>query len=98
MFRKRGILSAGLMLAVVFNWTAIPVVQAQSGAIPRATVIKLILNTDLSTAKTEQGDKFTATVAQDVVSNGATLIRHGAVVNGTVTQVQIGRASCRERV
>ena len=54
---------------------------------PRDTVVKLVLNNGLSTKDTNVGDKFTATVAE-VIVGGRTIVRHGAVVDGTVTQVE----------
>src|SRR5262245_28376376 len=79
--------SVFLVGALVLTLSIAPLLQAQS-AVPRDTVVKLILNNRLGTKDTNIGDKFTATVAEDVVVDGRTLIRHGAVVDGTVTQVE----------
>ena len=85
---NKAMVSTALVLALVFNPSWVPALSAaQSSVIPQGTVIRLVLNHDLSTASMEQGDKFTATVTEDVVRNGLVLIRQGAVVNGTVAEV-----------
>ena len=82
--------SVFVAIALALSLAATPLVQAAqtTATVPRDTVVKLILNNRLSTKDTNVGDKFTATVAEDIVVDGRTVIRHGAVVDGTVTQVE----------
>ncbi len=74
-----------MLLVVLF---AAPPLRAQSNVVPRGTALKLILSETLSSKETDAGDRFRATVAEDVVVDGRTLIRRGAAVRGTVTQVE----------
>jgi len=79
-----------VVAALVINLSITPTLfaAAQTRVVPRGTVLKLILDDRLSTKDTEVGDMFKATVAEDVNVSGRTLIRHGDVVEGTVTQVE----------
>ena len=67
---------------------ATPSFGAQSNVVPRGTTLKLILSDTLSSKENDRGDRFRATVAEDVVVNGRVLIRHGATVRGALTQVE----------
>lgn len=88
MLTKHGT-SVLLALALVLNLAMVPALQAaQAPVVPRDTVLKLVLNDSLSTKDTKVGDRFTATLAEDVVVDGRTMLRRGATVQGTVTQVE----------
>jgi hypothetical protein len=87
-FNKSGI-SVFIALYLAASMSLAPALQAQTTqVVPRDTEMKLVLNQQLSTKDTEEGQKFTATVAEDVLANGRVLIRHGASVHGTVTEVE----------
>jgi hypothetical protein len=75
-----------LVVSLVFAGTA--PAFAQSRIVPRGTVLNLILDTSLDSEDAQVGDKFTATVAKDVVEDGITVIRRGVTVSGRVTQVE----------
>jgi len=87
MFERRGSLSLFISVVLLTSLVWLPVAQAQS-RIPRGTDIKLILNNGISTKTANQGDKFTATVAENVVEGGRIMIREGATLHGTVTKVE----------
>jgi hypothetical protein len=87
-FNKSGI-SVFIALYLAASMSLAPALQAQTTqVVPRDAEMKLVLNQQLSTKDTEEGQKFTATVAEDVLANGRVLIRHGATVHGTVTEVE----------
>ena len=60
--------------------------------IPAGTHIVVSLGQTISSKTAQVGDRFSATVAEPVVVNGATLIRAGAPATGTVTDAKaLGR-------
>jgi hypothetical protein len=86
-FNQSGIsVFLAVWLGVVMSLS--PSLMAQSQVVPRGTTLKLILNDNLSTKETNVGDKFHATVAEDVTADGRVMIQHGATVQGTVTEVE----------
>jgi hypothetical protein len=81
-------MSVCLVFALVISMTISPALVAQSHVVPRGTTLKLILNEDLSTEENEVGDRFSATLAEDVRLDERTLIRRGATVEGTITELE----------
>jgi hypothetical protein len=55
--------------------------------VAQGTEIRLKLQNNLTTASTHAGDKFTATVVQDVIVDNQLVIPAGTTVNGTVSAV-----------
>jgi hypothetical protein len=81
--------SALLAVALAVNLAFVPALMAQQReVVPRATTLRLILNDSLHTDENEVGDRFRATLADDVRVEGSTLIRQGALVEGTITQLE----------
>jgi hypothetical protein len=78
-----------LALTLCANTLFTPVISAaQTQNVPRGTRLKVILNNDLSTKTTDEGDQFEATVAEAVRVDGRTLIPRGSTIEGTVTEVE----------
>jgi hypothetical protein len=77
-----------LVLATLLFAQQPPLFAQQAPIVPRDAVIRLVLNDHLSTKESDVGDRFSATVAEDVSVNGRVLVRHGATVQGTVTEVE----------
>jgi hypothetical protein len=60
--------------------------------LPEGTTIRVRLDTDLGSKISNEGDTFSATVADDVEVNGRTVIEKGARADGTVTDAKaLGR-------
>ena len=60
--------------------------------LPAGTRVRVRLDQDLGSKISHAGDAFTATVADDVVVNGQTVIPHGARAEGTVIDARpLGR-------
>ena len=87
LYRQATSLLLVLSLMLVPTWVQTANAQSSS-VVPRNTVLKVLLNEGLSTKTTEEGDPFTATVAEDVRVDGRVLIRRGAEIQGTVTEVE----------
>lgn len=84
-----GLLSAS-PVSFAQTTTARPALTAPTpagNALPSGTVIKMKLETGVSTAVSKVGDGFTGRVTEDVVHNGATVIPVGASIAGTLTKV-----------
>lgn len=82
-------ISVCLTFALVANLLLVPIASsAPPQTVPRDTTLRLILNEDLSSKTTDEGDKFRATVAEDVRVNNRTVIPRGAIVEGTVSEVE----------
>src|SRR3954463_14625623 len=65
---------------------------AQGRDIAKGTEIKAVLDTPLSTKTSKVGDRFTATVAQDVKGvNGSVGIPAGSKIEGEVSEVEQGK-------
>src|SRR3954468_23779884 len=65
---------------------------AQGRDIGKGTEIKAVLDTPLSTKTSKVGDRFTATVAQDVKGvNGSVGIPAGSKIEGEVSEVEQGK-------
>lgn len=60
------------------------------GTVAYGTTIRVRLLDRLSTSYSNQGDKFRATVASDVLQDGQVLIPAGSVIDGSVAQVSTG--------
>ena len=56
--------------------------------LPAGTHLRVRLDSDLSSGTSHPGDSFTATVADDVVVNGQTIIPRGARAEGTVVDAK----------
>ena len=65
------------------------------GTLAYGTTIRARLLNRLSTAYSNQGDKFRATVASDVLQDGQVLIPAGSEIEGSVAQVSTGRFAGR---
>ena len=66
--------------------------QPQVVDLPTGTQIRVRLDEDLGSKISQPGDSFSATVADDVVVNGQTVIAHGARADGTVIDAKpLGR-------
>jgi len=60
--------------------------------LPTGTRIRVRLDEDLGSKISQPGDSFTATVSDDVVVNGQTIIAHGSRADGTVIDAKpLGR-------
>jgi hypothetical protein len=82
-------ISALLPVALAVNLSLAPALMAQQRAVvPRDTTLRLILNDSLHTDRNEAGDRFRGTLAEDVRVDGSTLIRKGAQVDGTITELE----------
>jgi hypothetical protein len=65
---------------------------AQGRDVPKGAEIRATLDTPLSSKTSKVGDRFTATVAQDVKGvNGSVGIPAGSKLNGEVTEVEQGK-------
>lgn len=60
--------------------------------LPEGTMIRVHLQTLLSTAYSRRGDEFRSTVASDVLQDGQVLIPAGAEIDGRVVDVSSGTA------
>jgi len=58
--------------------------------VPAGTILSVRINEAVGSKENKAGDKFTASVAQPVVSKGQTLIPSGSAVAGVVEQAQQG--------
>jgi len=58
--------------------------------LPAGTVLSIRTNEAIGSKGSKAGDKFTASIAQPVVSNGQTLIPSGSAVAGVVEQAEQG--------
>ncbi len=56
--------------------------------IPSGSILPVRITQTLDSATTQQGQTFSGTIASDVVIEGATVLRQGANVSGSVTAVQ----------
>src|SRR5438128_134181 len=56
--------------------------------VPAGTWITVRVNQPLSSDHNQQGDAFTATLAQPLVANGRVLARRGQTVGGVVAEAQ----------
>lgn len=56
--------------------------------LPEGTSIRVRLDTDLGSKISQPGDSFTATVADDVIAHGQTVIPRGAQAEGTVVDAK----------
>src|SRR5690606_21676955 len=88
MILNREVISVFIALALVFNLAAPAAFAQQDRVVPRDTVIRVLLQDDLSTKDTEVGEDFEAVVAEDVRVDNRVLIRQGDVIEGTVTEVE----------
>jgi hypothetical protein len=62
------------------------------GEIAEGTMIRVRLDTSLSTSQSEKGEVFKSHVASDVLQDGQVLIPAGAEIDGRVVEVSEGRA------
>src|SRR5579872_3698716 len=79
------------------RWTVLVMLLAAfaaAQAIPANTTVKVILNQAISSDKAKTGDKFSGTLADDLIVNNKTIAKKGDAVAGTVTYVKAsGRLS-----
>src|SRR5262245_52129686 len=61
--------------------------STEAGSLPPGTVIRMKLETGVSTAVNKVGDAFAGRVTEDVNFNGNTVIPVGSSIKGTVTKV-----------
>lgn len=62
------------------------------GVLAPGATIRVHLMTELSTARSEEGEAFRSKVASDVLQNGQVLIPTGAEIDGRVVDVSMGHA------
>jgi len=93
-FRKALALTLASLLAMApmgvaqqRNNTEPRLTQAMPGILPSGTVIKIKLETGVSTAVNKVGDGFSGRVTEDVIYQGATVIPVGSSLAGVVTKV-----------
>lgn len=90
-FNRNGIsvfLAVWLAASMALTPSGFAGTSVEQSVVPRGTTLRLILNDSLNTKKTNAGERFQATVAEDVIVDGRVMIRHGARVEGTVTEVE----------
>lgn len=75
------------VLKIVIAMVALAAVAA-AAAIPSGTPVTVRLNSGISSAKVETGQRLEGTVARDVIVNGKTAVRAGAPVRITVTHAK----------
>jgi hypothetical protein len=86
---NRYVMSILVVAALVGNTAFAEIVPAgQSNVIPRGTTLRLILEDRLDSEDAMEGDAFSANLAEDLVIDGRLMIRRGAVVTGTISQVE----------
>ena len=68
--------------------TAPPTPVVRNLTLPAGSVLPVRITQTLDSATTQQGEAFSGTIASDVVSEGATVLRQGTAVSGRVTAVQ----------
>jgi outer membrane lipoprotein SlyB len=78
--------SAPLVLLLVVSLALVTPAMAQ--VVPSGTILKFVLDDELSTKKNEVGDKFTAQLAAPVVIEGDTLLPAGTIVEGSITKLE----------
>ncbi len=66
-------------------------VPLRAGEMPEGTLLRVQMNDALSTRTTERGSIFTATLSQDVTSEGRVVIPAGSTLDGMVTEVRGGK-------
>lgn len=66
-------------------------VPLRPGEVGEGTVIKVRMDQPLSTVNTLRGQPFSATLTEDVLRDGVSVIHAGSVLDGTVTEVHGGR-------
>ena len=66
-------------------------VPLRPGEVGEGTLIKVRMNEPLSTVSTLRGQPFSATLTEDVLRDGVSVIPAGSVLDGTVTEVHGGR-------
>ncbi len=66
-------------------------VPLRPGEVGEGTLIKVRMNEPLSTTSTLRGQPFSATLTEDVLRDGVSVIPAGSVLDGTVTEVHGGR-------
>lgn len=65
-------------------------VPTRPGELPESTIIRIVLDQNLSTSETQAGSDFSGHVTADVLSSGKVVIPQGAQIMGRVVQVTEG--------
>jgi hypothetical protein len=68
------------------------------GEVAEGTMIRVRLDTSLSTSRSEMGEVFKSHVASDVLQDGQVLIPAGAEIDGRVVEVSEGRTGGHGRI
>ncbi|HEY0264268.1 MAG TPA: hypothetical protein VGC07_07075 [Granulicella sp.] len=66
-------------------------VPERPGEVPEGTLLRVRMNDSVSTLSTQQGSAFTATVTEDILNDGRTVVPAGSILDGMVTEVRGGR-------
>ncbi len=66
-------------------------VPLRPGEVGEGTLLKVRMNEPLSTTTTLRGQPFSATLTEDVLRDGRSVIPAGSILDGTVTEVHGGR-------
>jgi hypothetical protein len=89
MLNKRRYLFLGAVLVAAIAVTAGTLVdKADPVTLPAGTAIHVQLDQSLASDQNRSGDKFDATVAQPIISDGKTVIPKGAEVTGRVVDAK----------
>src|SRR2546425_12226208 len=88
----------GGIVGFVPDTKAVPEARWVDATVPRGTPIKLSLIDNLTSQTSHKGDVFRALVTDAIIIDGSVTVPSGSNVRGVVSNVEIGRASCRERV
>lgn len=88
-----------VLLGLAFMVGGIPVTEAQSPqnvVVPAGTVLRLSLQTPVSTKISEVGDPVRATLYDDLIIDGQVVLREGTLFLGRVTHVKPARRGQRQ--
>jgi hypothetical protein len=90
---------ASVLLGLAFVASLIPVTEAQSPqnvVVPAGTILRLSLQTPVSTKISEVGDPIRATLYDDLIIDGQLVLREGTLFLGRVTHVKPARRGQRQ--
>jgi len=75
-------------LFLVLNLAILTPTLEAMPSVPKGTILKLILNDNLSTKTSKEGDPFAAELAEDVVIPGYTMLYKGATIEGVISKME----------
>ena len=75
-------------LFLVLNLAILTPTLEAMPSVPKGTILKLILNDNLSTKTSKEGDPFAAELAEDVVIPGYTMLHKGATIEGVISKME----------